>query len=120
MENKDIEKIEQMILNNFSNPEMKSLIDKIAATSDKGKIKKNILDGNLIEKYRKMSATPLNSEEIEIIKTIYLYLCLEGKAEKMKKMMENNIKLKTTPYAIGSERLTFLQWKDKKTTAKII
>lgn len=111
---RDEEKIEQMILNNFSNPEMKALIDKIASSPDKGKIKKNVLDGGLIEKYKRLSPAPLTQEEEEIIRTIYLYLCMEGKAEKIKKMMESTIKITSVPFARGSEKMAFLQWKDKK------
>ncbi|MBU0580152.1 MAG: hypothetical protein KKA19_03155, partial [Candidatus Margulisbacteria bacterium] len=57
--------------------------------------------------------------EEEIIKAIYLYLCIEGNAEKMKEKMANRIQIKTTPYAVGSERLTFLQWKGKGQKPKL-
>lgn len=110
----DTTKIEQMIINNFSNQQMKQLIDQIISCKDKEKLKASVLNGALLQKFKSQTGTGVSSEEEEIIKTIYLYLCLEGNAEKMKKMMENNIKLKIGTYTTGSEKLTFLQWKDKK------
>ena len=119
MKDLDTEKIEQMILNNFSNNEMKAFIDNIISCKDKEKIKKNVWSGDIIEKYKKQSGVALSVEEEEIIKTIYLYLCIEGNAEKMKKLMEKKIQVQKAPFAIGSEKLTFLQWKDKKQQPKL-
>jgi len=110
----DTEKIEQMILNNFSNQQMKQLIEQIVSCKDKEKLKASVLNGTLLQKFKSHTGTGVSSEEEEIIKTIYLYLCIEGNAEKMKKLMESNIKLKIGPYTTGSEKVTFLQWKDKK------
>ena len=115
----DTEKVERMILSNFSTGEMKIFIQNISGAKDKEKLKKNILSGEIIEKYKQSSGVPLSNEEEEIIKTIYLYLCIEGNAEKIMKLMEQSIRLKNTPHAMGSEKLTFLQWKDKKQQPKL-
>ncbi len=110
----DSEKVEQMILNNFSTQEMKKFVDNILAAGNKEAIRKNVLSGDIIEKYKKASKVDLTKDEEEIIKTIYLYLCMEGNAEKMKKKMESRICINNTPYAAGSEHLAFLQWKKDK------
>ena len=107
----DEAKVEHMILNNFSTDEMKTLVENIASTKDKEKLRQNILNGGIIEKYKKIFKIDLSENEEEIIKSIYLYLCIEGNAEKIKQKMGSRIEIKKTPYAAGSEKLTFLQWK---------
>lgn len=112
------EKVENMLLNNFSNKDMKKLIEDIINHKDKNKLKENVLNGTIIQKYKKQSGVDLSEGEEEIIKTIYLYLCIEGNAEKIKNKMEQRITINTTPYAMGSEKIAFLQWKDKKQKPK--